>query len=135
MFPPRPRFLIFAFFGAAMLLTSCGGGGGSSSYNNGGGCGGGTNPPQNHVWVGKDGAMAFKPVLIHVAPGATVTWDFYGTHTVTSTTSGTPFDSGTLSTGTFTHEFPTEGTYTYYCTIHGAMMSGTVIVQTGGTGY
>lgn len=134
MFPSQPRFLMFPVLTAFLLLTNCGGGGGGGSSYGGGG-GGGVTPPQNHVWVGKDGTMAFNPVNIHVVPGTTVTWDFYGSHTVTSTTAGTPFDSGTLSTGTFTHNFDTAGTYTYYCLIHGAMMSGTVTVQTGGTGY
>lgn len=130
-----PRTLILPSLAAALLTISCGGGGGGSTTSYGGGGGGGATPPQNHVWVGKDNSMNFTPANIHVVPGATVTWDFFSTHTVTSTTAGTAFDSGTMSTGTFTRNFPTAGTYTYVCTIHGAMMSGTVTVETGGTGY
>lgn len=121
---------------ALVLQASCGGGGGggSSSGTTGGG-GSGSLPPAYHVWVGKNGAMAFSPTNISVAPGSTVTWDFYGTHTVTSDAGVTPaFDSGTMSTGTFTQTFNTLGVYTYTCTIHGSMMSGTVTVQNGGTG-
>lgn len=128
----------FAWMGlslAAALALSCGGGGGGGGYSGGGGGGGGSTPPQYHVWVGKDGAMTFTPVNIRVAPGATVTWDFFGLHTVSSVAPATELESGNLSSGTYTHAFPTEGVFNYYCKVHGTMMSGTVTVQTGGSGY
>jgi plastocyanin len=39
------------------------------------------------------------------------------------------WDSGAVSATTFQHTFPTAGTYPYFCTVHGTMMQGTVIVQ------
>jgi plastocyanin len=79
-------------------------------------------------------AMRFLPATRTVTVGTTVTWTFLsGPHTVVSGSGGTPdglFSSGApQSTGNFTHTFPTAGTYPYYCTVHGASMSGTVIVN------
>lgn len=126
-------------FGAALSMLGCGGGGGgSSSGTYGGGSSPGSTPPAYHVWVDKSGSMAYQPANIHVKPGDTVTWDFFAAHTVTSDTgSSETYDSGLLSTGTFTHTFPTVGVYTYHCTIHGTSMSGTVTVVSGsgGNGY
>ena len=34
----------------------------------------------------------------------------------------------TASSGTFTHKFPAAGTFPYFCTIHGSLMTGTVTV-------
>lgn len=43
------------------------------------------------------------------------------------------FDQGpgsvTQSSGIFARSFPTAGTYAYHCTIHGASMSGRVVVR------
>ncbi len=55
-----------------------------------------------------------------------------------STTSGscssgcTPngnWDSGEKSTGTFSRTFNTAGSFPYYCSVHGSIMQGTVVVQ------
>ena len=50
-------------------------------------------------------------------------------HTVTATASS--WDSGNVAAGgTFTRRFDTPGTFSYFCTIHGAaVMSGTVTVN------
>lgn len=92
---------------------------------------------------------AYKPAVIQVKPGTTVTWHFKGNvaHTVTSvpgtgpipptaSAGATPapafrFDSGGRPKGkTFAFTFDTPGTYNYYCTIH-HVMEGTVIVTDG----
>jgi plastocyanin len=71
----------------------------------------------------------FSPATITIPAGRTVTWrnDDAITHTTTSTT---PWNSGNMLPGqTFSRTFSTPGTFTYQCSIHGAAMSGTVIVQ------
>lgn len=84
------------------------------------------------VQVGPGGGRTFSPATVTIAPGDTVEWDWFSSpHSATSGT-GTPdglFDSGVHSVPfTFTHVFPSEGSFPYYCTIHGIMMSGTVNV-------
>jgi plastocyanin len=112
------------------------------------------------VHVGTNGAMAFFPQSVNVNPGDTVTWIWDslasdGTpHTVTSGTPGAadglfcslpagqaPSPSACNSTSyaqgpgaTYSHTFATAGTFPYYCAIHGAMMTGTVVVGDGGGG-
>lgn len=68
--------------------------------------------------------------------GGTVHWIWdTGPHSSTSGTCAiacTPdgnWDSGIQNGGTFDHIFPVAGTFPYYCQVHGAMMTGTVIVQ------
>jgi plastocyanin len=77
----------------------------------------------------------FQPSTIQVAAGTTVTWTWTGTgstsHSVQSL--GSPsFTSSTIMTGdgsTYSYTFATPGTYQYDCAVHGAAMSGTVIVE------
>ena len=71
--------------------------------------------------------------------GKTVEWNWQGNigHSVTGGISPNPngsFDSGVLSMGTFSHKFDTEGTFKYYCRVHGAAMTGAinVIAQSDG---
>jgi len=71
--------------------------------------------------------------------GSTVDWSWQGNigHSVTGGTSANPdgsFDSGVITMGTFSHKFETEGMFSYYCRVHGASMTGTIIVteQLGG---
>jgi plastocyanin len=58
------------------------------------------------------------------------------------------FNSGVLTTGgpisafpsikvyrSYTLKFPQDGTFTYYCLVHGVMMTGTIHVRTDGTPY
>jgi plastocyanin len=101
-------------------------------------------PPQS-VAVGKnaqgqltngffDSVSGTSTSTIHV--GQTIQWNWLsGFH---STTSGTCplgcvpnglWDSGIVQNTSFQHTFPTAGTYTYFCSVHGTMMQGTVIVQ------
>jgi len=87
--------------------------------------------------------IAFRPEVITVDAGATVTWKQTdaGAHTVTSGTveqggAGvieTPdgrFDSGDIAKGdTFEFTFDEPGTYPYFCAIHPATMRGEVRVR------
>jgi plastocyanin len=101
------------------------------------------------VQVGPNDTLAFVPQTIDIAVGGTVEWTWQsGTHTVTSGTPGSPDgkfcslpESVSPSTAnctgiayastaphTYAHTFITPGTYPYYCTVHGAAMTGTVVV-------
>ncbi|MEW5916808.1 MAG: Ig-like domain-containing protein [Gemmatimonadota bacterium] len=61
--------------------------------------------------------------------GALVRWTWTGqnSHNVTFD-AGAP-NSATQTTGTFSRTFTTAGSFTYFCTVHGRGMSGTVVVQ------
>ena len=70
-----------------------------------------------------------------ISVGTEVEWDFsQGTHTTTSgpcppcSGDGT-WNSGVMSSGSFTHTFTTAGTFNYFCGVHTTMMTGTVIVN------
>jgi plastocyanin len=86
------------------------------------------------VEVGQFG-NSFGPSVVDVFPGESVTWNFHSTHTTTSDTATGPevWDSGILSTGTFSHTFTTPGSYPYYCALHsfpgGTAMNGVVNVM------
>ena len=73
----------------------------------------------------------FSPPTVTVAPGETVIWSFQAFHTSTSDTPVGPevWDSGFLSSGTFSHTFTTPGNYPYYCQVHEEMMRGKVEVE------
>ena len=76
----------------------------------------------------------YVPNIVTVSPNTSVTWTNQDTssHTITSgdftTGPSGQFDSGLVNTGaTFTHQFTTPGTHSYYCTIY-PFMSGMVNV-------
>lgn len=74
--------------------------------------------------------IAYNPPTIQVHPGQTVTWKFDDgptPHTVTADDHS--FDSGTMSSGQFSHRFDVAGTFTYTCNVHPQQMKGTVVVQ------
>jgi len=77
--------------------------------------------------------LAFSPPVVTIPAGQSVAWQNTDTidHTTTAdSSSAQQWDSGTLAPGaTYSVPFPKAGTYTYHCTIHGAIMSGTVVVQ------
>jgi plastocyanin len=123
---------------AAFAALGCGGGGVS-----GPGTGTPPTPPPppgtpNSIVVTNN---AFTPVDLNAAKGATVTWswdacsggDPYGggqtcvSHNIVFDDGAT--GSGVQSSGTFARTFATAGTYPYHCSIHGAAMSGRVLVQ------
>jgi plastocyanin len=73
----------------------------------------------------------FDPENIVVEPGASVTWTWNGVedHDVTFD-SPSITDSPLQSSGTFSTTMPTTpGTYTYHCTEHPLLMTGSVEVQ------
>ncbi len=79
---------------------------------------GGETAPGEHVVTVSN--FKYAPATITIKAGETVTWKFtQGTHTVTSGTSCTKaagFDSGLHDAPyTFTHTFPTAGTFDYFC--------------------
>ena len=89
----------------------------------------------NSIEVGNN---FFDPNSTTVAVGTKVTWswntcsgDGYGGQTCVS--HAILFDDGTASgaqsDGSWSRTFTSAGTYKYHCTIHGAAMSGTIVVQ------
>ena len=70
----------------------------------------------------------FNPTSQRVAVGGTVTWTWAGQigHNVTFSSG---MNSSTQSAGTFDRDFPDAGAFDYLCTIHGASMSGTIVVE------
>jgi plastocyanin len=72
-----------------------------------------------------------NPAVDTVAVGGTVTWTWAGVvqHSVQSTGSPSFTGSATQTSGSYAFTFPTAGTYTYICGVHGAAMSGTVVVR------
>ena len=59
---------------------------------------------------------------VTVSKGTTVRWRFIGDspHTVTVSRGPAKFNSGVKSSGTYSKKLRKRGTYTIYCTIHGA---------------
>jgi plastocyanin len=126
-------------FAAALMLVSCGGGGGGGGDATPTGPTGSGNPPpaNGNVTVTNN---SFTPGDVTVAAGSTVTWtwnsctggDGYGSGE-TCYEHNVQFDAGpsseTKSSGVFARAFPAAGTYPYHCAVHGAAMSGRVIVQ------
>lgn len=72
--------------------------------------------------------FAFSPAEVTIKAGETVTWT--NNDGVAHTVTGADFDSGSLAPGkTFSHTFPTAGSFDYKCTIHPSMSPGKVTVQ------
>ena len=82
------------------------------------------------VTVGPGLSYSPNPVAVNV--GDSVQWNWAGAlHSSTSSASSTleVWDSGAKSTGSFTHTFTRAGTFAYFCTVHGTVMSGSVQVS------
>jgi len=84
---------------------------------------------------------SFDPDTARVNAGDSVVWTNNGIagHTTTSGLNGVPdglWNSGPMSHGaTFTHAFPVDGTFNYYCQPHHALgMTGVVVATTSGLG-
>jgi plastocyanin len=68
-----------------------------------------------------------------IKAGQTVQWNWVGSfHSSTSGACCTPdgnWDSGVMSSGTFSHTFSSPGNFPYFCTVHGSLMTGMVVVS------
>jgi plastocyanin len=87
------------------------------------------------VQVAPGGDLSFSPFSVSINPGDTVQWVWKSKAMPHSVTSGNGasnglFDSGVQQSNTFTfsHTFPTAGTFPYFCTVHPLFMKGTVTV-------
>ncbi len=102
------------------------------------------------VMIGPNGTNTFSPSTITIKAGDTVVWTWaYGLHTVTSGTPGNvdgrfcsvppgtvvdrrdcdsiAYAQSTGATYAQTDAFRQPGTYPYFCMIHGAQETGTVV--------
>lgn len=127
--------------GIALAVALVGCGGSTSGYGTSPGSTGNppsSNPVVNGTTVNLQDNNSFSPSNLGVQAGQTVTWkwgqcvgDGYSgcvSHSVTFD-DGSNVSSPTQSTGEFSRTFSTPGTYKYHCAIHGAGMSGQVVVQ------
>lgn len=91
------------------------------------------------VQVGPSNTRTFMPATQTINVGDTVDWVWSSTLMMHSTTSGScsgaictangTWDSGQhLAPFDFPHTFSTTGTFTYFCTVHGSQMQGTINV-------
>lgn len=87
------------------------------------------------IKVGVANGLTFTPGTDTVAVNHYATWvwdstntNSHGVHWLTAPGS-LPGDSPTQSSGSYQVYFTTPGTYTYQCTVHGAAMQGTIVVQ------
>lgn len=100
----------------------------------------------NNAFCATPGAACAQPNSIEIAPGSTVRWVdglIGGLHTVSQCTgdgTGCPaaggFESGFLSdppSGYLSQQFPSEGTFYYYCQVHGTPMRGIITVANAAT--
>jgi plastocyanin len=72
--------------------------------------------------------FAFAPATLTVKAGGTVTWTNRDEEPHTVAANDGSFHSPGMGTGaTFSHSFPSAGTFDYVCSIH-PMMHGTVVV-------
>jgi plastocyanin len=112
----------------------------SPTYGGGSGGGGGGGGPAGQIMVGN---ILFRsahngsqdPAIDTVAVGSTVTWTWTATgsvaHSVRSQRAPS-FTSSDVETGdgkTYSFTFTTPGSYAYDCAVHGAAMSGTIVVR------
>jgi plastocyanin len=104
--------------------------------------------------VGAGESFSFSPQTVNINVGDTVAWQWVSTsipHTVTSGTPGAAdgvfcsVPAGTTmnvancnsvsyaktAPNSFSQTFATAGTFAYFCEVHGAMMTGTVVVGSG----
>jgi plastocyanin len=91
-------------------------------------------PATAAVTVGPGNTLTFSPATVDIAAGGTVTWTWAAAntmpHDVTSSDQPPKFSPSPIQTsGSFSHTFATAGSYPYFCTVHGQIMSGTVMVH------
>lgn len=127
---------LLAFAGCNATNSLYGGGGNTGGVGGSGGGGG----PVGQVVVGNNFFKSahngsVDPAVDTITVGGTVTWAWgaAGSHSIQSTgqepavfrSSVVMSDAGS----TYSVQFNTAGTYTYICGVHGAAMSGTIVVQ------
>jgi plastocyanin len=88
----------------------------------------------HNVDVGQGGSRFVDSVsgtsTTTIPRGTTVRWLWFGFHSSTSDDNqAESWDSGEMSSGSFDHTFSQTGTFTYFCRVHGHMMSGSVVVN------
>ena len=125
-----------------LIVAAVGCGGASTAPGSGGNTNTGNNPPPPAPPSTTSSITVinnyFDPSTTTVPVSTRVTWtwdacgsDGYGGQSCTS--HGIVFDDGTASgnqtQGTWSRTFAAAGTYKYHCSVHGAAMSGTVVVQ------
>jgi plastocyanin len=124
-----------------LLLAAVGCGGSSTAPSNNNNSNGNNPPPNTPPSTSSDIRVSnnyFDPVSTTIPANTKVTWtwdacsgDGYGGTTCTN--HSVVFDDGptsaSLTTGSWSRTFTTAGTYKYHCGVHGAAMSGTVVVQ------
>lgn len=126
---------LLAFAGCNATNSLYGGGG-----NTGGVGGGGGGGPVGHVVVGNNFFKSahngsVDPAVDTITVGGTVTWAWgaAGSHSIQSTGQvPAVFRSSVVmsdANSTYSVQFNTAGTYTYICGVHGAAMSGRIVVQ------
>jgi plastocyanin len=120
-----------------LSLTACGGV--TSPQRGGGGGGGGGGGPVGNVTVGNiffrsvhNGSQ--NPAVDTIAAGDSITWAWNaaGSHSIQSTGVPDIFRNSVVMSGandTYTVTFRNPGTYTYQCAVHGAAMTGRIVVQ------
>jgi hypothetical protein len=136
--PTARRARVAAAALALAALAACGGGYDSTYPGGGGNGGGGGGGAVGAVTVGPGIEFTSahngtsNAAVDTVAVGGTVTWTWNGTdsHSVKSTGTTTFASSPVKRSGTYAATFAAPGTYTYECAVHGAAMSGRVVVLT-----
>lgn len=119
---------------AVAALLACGGNGdGPAAVESGGGGGGraGTVTVGSGIQFTSVHNGTMNPAVDTVAVGDTVTWTWTGSlpHSVRSVGAPSFASSGTLTgRGTYSVVFTAPGTYRYDCVVHGAAMTGAVVV-------
>ncbi len=120
---------------AASATTSCGGGASGEATP-----GADAPPPAGGIPVNLRtitvSDSGFSPGALQVPIGSEVFWRWTGkqehqiTGTFKSNDGDIPVESPRLKgSGTFSYEFKTNGLFEYHCAVHGAAMSGQVIVK------
>jgi plastocyanin len=125
---------------AALLSAACGSYSTSPYSVSGGGGGGVGGGPVGHVTVGNNFFQSThngtqNAAVDTIAAGTSVTWSWAasGSHSIQSTgTQPEVFRNSVVMSAngsSYAVTFNTPGTYTYDCAIHGAAMSGRIVVQ------
>ena len=134
------RYTALLVVATLLSLTACGGATSPAAGGGGGGGGGGGSGPAGQVVVGN---IFFRsahnasqnPAVDTVPAGSTVTWAWNaaGSHSIQSTGLVPEIFRNSVvmsgATDTYSVTFQNPGTYPYQCAVHGAAMTGVIVVQ------